>query len=105
MANYDTTGTCQEDTFLSQGAANSVKDGLGRLDVESAAVNINVRTILNFILPQKPAGADRINRTMLVLTRKQNGYARTLNIYRLGQTWSAASATWNWYNGSGNIWA
>ena len=104
MASYDTTATCQEDTWLDSSAPNSTTDNNG-LEIQSSAA-INDRSIMNFVLPSRPSGVDRIDRIFLTLTRSAAGSAtRTYNLYKLGKLWTEASATWNRYNGSGNLWA
>src|SRR3990167_2132761 len=104
MATYDTTATCQEDTYITSDTPNTNGDGS---DLFMGFFNADpYRSILNAVLPSKPIGADRIDRLTLVLTyRRFNvaNLARVHNIFKLGQNWTEGSATWTNFT-SGLAW-
>src|SRR3990167_6507691 len=108
MATFDTTATAQEDTWLAQGEPNTDHNSVSNLYVRTASGN-NDRTILNFVLPQKPTGADTFDRLTMVLTYEQalgaaTAIARSYKVNELQQNWTEGSATWNNYAGNGTPW-
>src|SRR3990167_6096539 len=104
MAQYDTTATCQEDVVLREASPNTNFNG-SNLDIISATND--ERSIFSFKPPPKPVGADSLDRITLVTTYKAQNVDnsnRTWNVYEIVQNWTESSATWNRYNGTGNLW-
>src|SRR3990167_4642228 len=104
MAKYDTTATCQEDVVLREASPNTNFNN-SNLDVLSSTND--ELSIFSFKLPPKPVGADSLDRITLVTTYKErdnDNSNRTWNVYEVVQNWTESSATWNRYNGAGNLW-
>src|SRR3990167_6154629 len=105
MAQFDTTATAQEDVYIAQTTPNTNFDGSANgIVIQGNLTNVAARGLLSFRVPTKPTfGADRIDRTRLVLTlfRSDSGVSvnRFHRVFQVVQPWTEGSATWNNYTG------
>ena len=108
MVSFDTTATAQEDVAIAEVAPNTNQNA-NLLQVSNRiGPAAREHSLVNFVLPPKPRGSDRIDRLTLVLTYKQSAFTpagRTYRTSRVSRLWTEGSATWNTYSGSGATWS
>lgn len=96
----DTTGI---DTHIDNSAPTTNKDGTDLRTGENNTGAIVYRTLIKFDLSSIPAGSTVISATLSLWTEiDRSTNTRSVDLFRMIQSWTEAGATWNTYNGSNN---
>ena len=107
MANFDTTATCQEDAYIDSSASSKDTNfNTGSLIINGtfATASGRVASLLNWRLPDKPIGADKINRVTLVLSVRSNSLtAFRVNAFKSSANWVEAQVS-SYKRSTGNAW-
>src|SRR3990167_5153329 len=103
MATFDTPATAQEYVNIDEVQPNTNLDTLD-VWVTGGLTGNATRGLVNFKVPEKPTGVNRIDRMLCVLVLHESlggAVNRFHNVYKISQIWTEASATWN--NSTGGV--
>ncbi|WP_162605917.1 right-handed parallel beta-helix repeat-containing protein [Jiangella aurantiaca] len=88
------TMTSVADAWIDQSSASSNKGGDSILKLMSKSGNANLRALVRFDLPAIPAGCVLDTAKLRLYAASTSGTQRTLQVFRLGGSWTENGVTW-----------
>jgi hypothetical protein len=88
------TMTSVADSWLDQSSPSSNKGGDSILKLMSKSGNGNLRALVRFGLPAIPQGCVLDTAKLRVYASSASGSQRTLEVFRLGSSWTESAVTW-----------
>jgi hypothetical protein len=88
------TMTSVADSWIDQSSPSSNKGGDSILKLMSKSGNANLRALVRFNLPTVPAGCVLDTAKLRLYAASASGSQRTLQVFRLGGSWTESAVTW-----------